>query len=140
MQDYHRLIVWQRAHAFALEIRRTTRTFPRIGYTELKSQLDRAAESIPSNIVEGCAAASRKDFARFLDISIKSTSEVEYRLELARDLGILSRDSWKLLAREVVEIRKMLSALRRTVLRTQDSTKQSRAAPQPKDQELMPDD
>jgi four helix bundle protein len=78
--------------------------------------VNRAAESIVSNIVEGCAASSRKEFVRFLDISIKSTSEVDYQLQLARDLGVLRHAQWKPLAQEVVELRKMLSALRRTVL------------------------
>jgi four helix bundle protein len=45
-------------------------------YTELKSQITRAAESTGYNIVEGSADATRKEFARFLDVSIKSTSEV----------------------------------------------------------------
>ena len=116
MQDFRRLRVWQRAHHFAVDVRRVTEGFPRAGYTELKAQIRRAAESIPSNIVEGCGSASRKEFARYLDISIKSASEVDYRLQLAHDLGVLRRDVWKPLAREVVEIRKMLSALRRAVL------------------------
>ena len=78
----------------------------------------RASDSIPNNIVEGCAAASRKEFARYLDISVKSASEIDYQLQLARDLGILQYRTWKPLAREIVEIRKMLWALRRTVLAT----------------------
>jgi four helix bundle protein len=41
----------------------------------------RAAESIPFNIVEGCGAHTRKDFARFLDISIKSSLELEAQLQ-----------------------------------------------------------
>src|SRR6476661_2795261 len=77
-------------------------------YTDLKSQLTRASQSIVDNIVEGCGAASRLEFARYLDISIKSTSEVDYQLELARDLGVMSHDVWKPLAKDVVEIRKML--------------------------------
>ena len=116
MQDFRRLVVWQRAHAFVLDVRRATDAFPRAGHAALKSQIRRAAESIASNIVEGCAAASRKDFARYLDISIKSASEVDYQLQLARDLGVLAHDEWKSLARDVVELRKMLSGLRRTVL------------------------
>lgn len=46
MQDFRSLEVWQRAHGFALGIRRATDAFPRIGYTELKSQIRRAAESV----------------------------------------------------------------------------------------------
>ena len=112
MQDFRQLLVWKRAHAFALNIRRATQAMPRTGYTDLKSQMTRAAQSIVDNIVEGCGAASRLEFARYVDISIKSTSEVDYQLELARDLGVMSHDVWKPLAREVIEIRKMLSALR----------------------------
>ena len=89
---------------------------PRVGYTDLKSQMTRAAQSIVDNIVEGCGAATRLEFARYVDISIKSTSEVDYQLELARDLGVMSHDVWKPLAKEVIELRKILSALRRSIL------------------------
>ena len=110
-----------RAHAFALEIRRVVGTFPSTGYAELKSQLIRAAESIPTNIVEGCGAATRKEFARFIDISIKSTSEVDYQLQLARDNEILSAATWQTLSNEVVEIRMMLCGLRRALLASDGS-------------------
>ena len=118
MQDFRRLHVWRRAHAFAVDVRRAVGTFPPRGYADLRSQLTRAAESIVHNIVEGCASASRKEFAHHLNVSIKSASEVDYQLELARDYGLLRYDVWQQLAREVTEIRKMLTALRRTVLRT----------------------
>ena len=116
MQDFRQLVVWKRAHALALNVRRVVAAMPRVGYTDLKSQMTRAAQSIVDNIVEGCGAASRLEFARYLDISIKSTSEVDYQLELGRDLGVISHDVWKPLATEVIEIRKMLSALRRSVV------------------------
>lgn len=89
---------------------------PRAGYTDLKSQITRSAQSIVDNIVEGCGAASRLEFARYLDISIKSTSEVDYQLEFARDVRVISHDVWKPLAKEIIELRKMLSALRRSIL------------------------
>jgi four helix bundle protein len=116
MQNFRELRVWQRAHAFVLDTRKVTNGFPRTGYSELKSQLIRAAESIPCNIVEGCAAATRKEFARYLDISIKSTSEVEYQLLLATDYGLITRAVSNKLTVELIEIRKMLCALRRAVL------------------------
>jgi len=87
MQDFRQLLVWKRAHAFALNVRRAAQAMPRAGYSDLKSQMTRAAQSIVDNIVEGCGASSRLEFARYLDISIKSTSEVDYQLEFARDLG-----------------------------------------------------
>ena len=117
MQSFRRLRVWERAHQFALDVRRATQSFPRSGYAELKSQLIIAAESIAANIVEGAAASSRKEFARFLDISIKSTSEVEYHLQLALDNGVMLPSKWKELSDEVVEIRRMLCGLRKAVLK-----------------------
>ena|SRR5688500_13002756 len=116
MQDFRRVRVWRRAHELSLAIQRVTRAFPRSGYAELKSQLNRAADSIVSNIVEGCGAATRKEQARYLDISIKSASEVDYRLQLARDHGALVRAEWRPLANEVIEIRKMIYGFRRAIL------------------------
>lgn len=108
--------MWQRAHALVLNVRRASRSFPRSGCASLKSQMVRAAESIAFNIVEGSAASSRKEFARFLDISIKSTSELEYQLQLAMDYGVLPARDWRSVTAETVEIRRMLCGLRRTVL------------------------
>jgi len=76
----------------------------------------RAAESIPLNIVEGCGSMSSKEFARFLDISIKSTCELEYQLQLAADSGLLQRRVGNPLSQETVHIRRMLCVLRRKVL------------------------
>src|SRR5690348_4513163 len=103
MQRFRDLHVWRRAHAFVLETRKATNGFPRTGYSDLKSQLLRASESIAFNIVEGCGAATAKEFARYLDISIKSTSEVEYQLLLARDYGVMSPSESHALSAEVVE-------------------------------------
>jgi four helix bundle protein len=116
MQDFRKLKVWERAHAHAINVRRATRAFPRSGYGSLKSQTIESAESIPFNIVEGCGAHSRKEFARFLDISIKSSSELEYQLQLARDNGVMGTRLWQQLTAETVEIRRMLCGLHRKVL------------------------
>jgi four helix bundle protein len=116
MQDHRRLRVWKKAHALAIEVRRATRLFPRTGYASLQSQIVRAAESIVINIVEGCGSRSPKDFARFLDISIKSTSELECQLELAKDYGVLKPYLWQRLTREAVDVRRMLCGFRAKVL------------------------
>ncbi len=116
MQDYRRLRVWTKTHAHVLNIRRATHRFPRSGYASLKSQAICAAESIAFNIVEGCGSASQKVLARFLDISIKSASELEYQIMLARDYGVLGESEWKSLSEETVDIRRMLCGLRAKVL------------------------
>src|SRR5687767_1853334 len=116
MQDFRRLRVWRKAHALVLNVRRATHRFPRTGYASLKGQVTRAAESVPYNIVEGCGSHSEKEFARFLDIGIKSTSELEYQLLLAADYGVLAQESCTALTEEAIDIRRMLCGLRAKVL------------------------
>ena len=116
MQNFRKLHVWRRAHALALNVRRVTREFPRSGYTSQRSQIVSAAESIPNNIVEGCFTSSPKEFARFLEIAIKSAGEVEYQLQLAYDCGVLRYGNWLLLTAETVEVRRMTIGLRKKVL------------------------
>jgi four helix bundle protein len=81
-----------------------------------------SAESIAFNVVEGCGASTPKEFARFLDISIKSTGELEYQLQLATDADLLSARISSPLSTETVEIRKMLCGLRRKVLEPRPRT------------------
>lgn len=95
MQDYRKLHVWERAHEHAIGVRKATRRFPRNGYGSLTSQMTSAAESIAFNIVEGCGSRSQKDFVRFLDISIKSSFELEYQLKLAKDYEVLGAEAWR---------------------------------------------
>jgi four helix bundle protein len=69
--------------------------------------------SIPANIVEGTARGSDPDFARFVKISIGSTTELEYHLIMARDSAIISRSDFDSLSDQAILIRKMLYALLR---------------------------
>src|SRR5687768_9047477 len=117
MRSFRRIAVWRRAHAHCLNVRRATRSFPRHGYSSLKKQIVDSAESIPTNIVEGCGASTDREFARFLDISIKSTMELEYQLQLAHDNDVMPTRLWRYLTAETIEIRMMLCGLRRTVLK-----------------------
>lgn len=116
MQSFRRLTVWRRAHELALAVRRAARSFPRSERGSLRNQMISSGESVVFNIVEGCGAAGSKEFARFLDISIKSTGELEYQLELAVEAELLSDLKGRPLAAEAVEIRRMLCVLRRRVL------------------------
>jgi four helix bundle protein len=108
--------VWQKAHAFVIAIRRVTRPFRKTEFAGIATQLVKAAESISATIVEGCGASSQREFARFLDMSIKSSSECEYWLQLSLDEGALVLRAWRYLTTEVVDIRRMLCGLRRKVL------------------------
>ncbi len=80
-------------------------------YISLRSQLIRAAMSIPANIVEGREQASEKDFARFLRYSIGSASELEYHLIIGRDMELISQESFNSLLEKLEQVRKMLHGL-----------------------------
>ena len=112
MQDFKRIDAWKRAHTHVLSVRKAIQRFPRRGYNSLKAQILAAAESIPFNIVEGAGADSRKEFARFLDISVRSSFELEYQLLLARDYKLLPEALWASLTNETIEIRRMICAFR----------------------------
>ena len=120
MQDYRKLKVHPRAHGNAIAVRKATQAFPKTGFADFKKQLTTAAESIPFNIVEGCGADTRVEFARFLKISIKSAYELEYQLSLAKDYEVLAPARWEALTKETVEIRKMLCGLKRRLLGDDD--------------------
>ena len=119
MRDYHRLEIWQRAHALSIAIHDVARQFRGGEFASLRSQLTRAADSVPATIVEGCGAASPKDFARYLDISIKSAAETEYHLLSARDRRVLVHNQWQRLSAEAVAVRRMTYAYRKKLLEDQ---------------------
>lgn len=90
------------------------------GYSVIKGQILRAADSVPTNIAEGCGADSKADFAKFLDSAIKSSNETESHLTTVRDLGLIAADTCRRLAAETIEIRKMTYVYRQKVIRSAD--------------------
>ena len=116
MQDFRKLKVWERANDLAPRVRELTRSFPKTGYRSLREQMITAVESIPFNIAEGCGANTSKEFARYLDIAAKSTTELEAELLLSLNYQIASEPAINSCSEEVVEIRRMLRGLRKRVL------------------------
>ncbi len=112
------MLVWAKAHELTLAIYKATERFPRSEVYGLTSQVRRASYSIPMNIAEGCGKSTDADFARFLDMAAGSASELDYQFLLSRDLGFMSTDEHDRLAKELADVRKMLTALIRTVRRT----------------------
>jgi four helix bundle protein len=84
----------------------------------LRNQLLRAAMSVPTNIVQGTGQRSGKEFGRFIDIALKSTSELEYHLILAREIRAISLSDVESLSAQTIEVRKMLYGLRERVVAT----------------------
>ena|SRR5690349_11567724 len=118
--DFKRIKAWHRAHALSIALHKRTRSFPRAGYARLRAQLTAAADSIKDTIAEGCGAATNKEFARFLDMSIKSANETEGHLLTARDLDLFAVDEWEKFTAETIEIRKMVYTYRTKVIATPD--------------------
>ena len=86
----------------------------------LRSQLTRSTASIAANIAEGANSAGPRDFARYLQMAIGSSSETESHLDLAFRLALVPAGVVMPLIDEVVVIRKMLIVLRRRVLEADD--------------------
>ncbi len=112
MQDYKKLKVWEKAHAFTLAVYQITEHFPHHERYGLASQLQqRCSSSVPSNIVEGCGLNTNAELLRHLHIAMGSAKEAEYQLLLARDLGYIDAARHNALHELVDELERMLSAL-----------------------------
>jgi four helix bundle protein len=90
MRDHRNLKAFQLVDELALLIYQVSRAFPREELYGLTSQMRRAAVSIPSNIVEGCARESETEYLRFLEIAYGSLRELEYQISLAYRLGYIN--------------------------------------------------
>ncbi len=115
MRGHRDLDVWQKAVDFVSEVYEATRGFPSEEVFGLTSQMRRAAVSIPSNIAEGAARQSAKDFQRFLKVALGSAAELETQILIAKNLGYLE-DEVPVLDR-LSEIRRMISGLLRSLNR-----------------------
>lgn len=115
MTDFRKLQVWQKAHVMSLDVHRVAGHIRAAKHSSLRSQIIRAAMSVPTNIVEGCGQESPREFARFLRIALNSTSELEYHLLAARDLGAIRESDSLTLTSQAIEVRKMLYGLRRAL-------------------------
>ena len=90
--------------SFVEQIYMATKGFPAEEMYGLTSQLRRAAVSFPSNIAEGAARSSTKEYIQFLYVALGSLSEIETQVMIAYRLGYLSTND---LLEEVESIRRM---------------------------------
>ena len=105
------LKVWQKAHQLVLEIYKITKTFPEEEKYCLVNQIRRSSISISANIAEGYRK-SKKDFKRYLEISMASLEETKYHLILSKDLFYLNSKNFEELFGLSNEVGKMLNGLK----------------------------
>jgi len=115
MRDHTKLRAFEMADEIAVLLYHVTAGFPREELYGLTSQMRRAAVSVPSNIVEGCARESQADYLRFLTMAFGSLRELHYQLGLAKRLGFLGNQDWSLIEPKMVETEKVLNGLIRAL-------------------------
>ena len=111
MKTHKDLIVWQKSLDYVTEIYQLTKSYPKDEIYGLTNQLRRAAVSIPSNIAEGAARSTKKEFNQFLHISLGSLSELETQLLISENLGYLSKEDSLKKIEKLTEIRRILLGL-----------------------------
>lgn len=117
MRDHRKLKAFQLADELALAVYQHTESFPKHEQFGLAAQIRRAAVSVPSNIVEGCARRSEADYLHFLDVAYASARELQYQLSLARRLGFIQEQSYDVVADHCTETCKVLNGLIRALRR-----------------------
>ncbi len=111
INNFKELNVWKHSVDLATETYRLSNSFPDAEKFGLKSQVQRAAVSIPSNIAEGCGRTSGPDFQRFISISMGSSFELETQMIIANKLNYISAEELKSFEEGITPIQKMLNKL-----------------------------
>jgi four helix bundle protein len=117
--SHRNLIAWRKAMALVLLVYRETAGFPAEEIYGLKSQIRRSAVSIPSNIAEGTARNTLKEWVQFLGIACGSAAELETQVELAIELGYLQPGTP--LMRNVTYVAMLVRRLRIAMLQREKS-------------------
>jgi four helix bundle protein len=110
-KPHKKLDVWKLSMDLADAVYRLTASFPAEEKFGLTSQLRRAAVSVSSNLAEGAARSSKKEFGQFLSIARGSLSELDTQLDLSTRLGLIAQQSRADIDRLMISVDKMLYAL-----------------------------
>lgn len=111
MKTHKDLDVWKKAVDFVTDLYKETQNFPKEELYGLTSQMRRAAISVPSNIAEGAARQSNKEYIRFLYISLGSLMEIDTQLIIALNLEYIEIKKYEVLKVDIDEIGRMLNGL-----------------------------
>jgi four helix bundle protein len=115
MKTHKDLDVWKIAVELAIEVYGITRSFPRDEQFGLSAQMRRSAVSIASNIAEGAARQTKKEFVQFLHIAAGSASELDTQIEIARGISVGEPGELQRLQNTVGRVAMMLQGLIRSI-------------------------
>lgn len=93
-RDHRKLRVFHESHALTLAIYKETRSFPQDEWFGLRAQLRRCSVSVPSNLVEGSARRTTREYLNFCNIARASAAELAYLVDLAWELQFLPRPQY----------------------------------------------
>ena len=110
MKNFRELLIWQKGMEIVREVYILTPLLPDVEKYGLRSQLQRAAVSILSNIAEGCSRDSERDFKWFLHIAIGSAFELETQLTLSHQLNLIPKKKVESILRLLSEEQKMINS------------------------------
>jgi four helix bundle protein len=111
LQTHKDLKVWQDSRKLVKDIYALTSKFPKDEMYSITAQIKRAAISIPSNIAEGAARDSNKEYIHFLFIALGSIAELDTQLIIANDLNFIGEKDFNNIIEKLDNIGKMLSGL-----------------------------
>lgn len=115
IQSFKDLDVWKKSHKLAIVIYTITKRFPKEELFGMTSQMRRGSISIPSNIAEGFSRESYKGKIQFYSIARGSLTELESQLLLAKDVDLISQESYKEIMDVFLPTHKLLNAFIRKI-------------------------
>ena len=111
VRSYKDLVTWQKSMALVIEVYKFSKKFPKEEIFGLMSQTRRSAVSVPSNIAEGHARTSKREFQYFLSNARGSLAELETQLTIAHQLAYIDDTTINLLLDRLWEVGRLLNGL-----------------------------
>lgn len=109
MRNFRNYEIWKDSMSLAKDIYLHTKSFPK--NDAIVDQMRRSAISIPSNIAEGASRVSSKEFARYLEIALGSTFELETQIELSYIFKYLNENDYENTINHIISIEKRITSL-----------------------------